>query len=108
MKKLLVILGILLLTGCNELEEYEKLMQENDYIILDVRTESEYNESHIKGAINIPYDQITPETQIEKNKLIFVYCKSGKRSKIANDTLVNMGYTTYDLGAMSELKLEIE
>lgn len=111
MKKILLSFLILItLTACNkeELTEYEKLMKENEYIILDVRTPEEYNESHVKESINIQYDTITEDVDLPKDKMIFIYCKSGRRSAIANDTLKSLGYKTYDMGAMSNLSLEIE
>lgn len=111
MKKVLLSLLILIsVSACakEKLTEYQKLMKENEYIILDVRTEEEYNESHIKGAINIPYDAITENIDISKDKMIFIYCKSGRRSAIANETLKNLGYNTYDMGAYETLVLEKE
>lgn len=86
----------------------EKLMQENDFVILDVRTLSEYQESHVKGALNIPYDTIDENLDISKDKLIFVYCKSGVRSNKAYTTLTALGYNAYDLGAFNSLDLEKE
>lgn len=76
-------------------------MAENEYIIVDVRTKEEYEESHISGAINIPYDEITDNNTLDKDKIIFVYCRSGARSEIAFNTLTNLGYTVYGLGAFS-------
>lgn len=69
---------------------------ETDYIILDVRTEEEFNESHIEGAILIPDYEIGEKAEdvlTDKNQLILVYCRSGRRSKIAANELAEMGYT---------------
>lgn len=112
MKKILLLLGLcLIFSGCNNTsnnEDIEKIMAENEYIIVDVRTKEEYEESHISGAINIPYDEITNNNILDKDKVIFVYCRSGARSEIAFSTLTNLGYTVYDLGAFSEINLPKE
>ena len=69
---------------------------EKAYIIIDARTESEFAEGHIEGAILIPEYEIAERAQKElpdKDALILVYCRSGRRSKIASDELVKLGYT---------------
>ena len=66
------------------------------YIILDTRTQEEYDEGHIPGAILIPYDEITEKAEgilTDKDQLILVYCRSGRRSKIAAQSMVELGYT---------------
>ncbi len=72
------------------------LEAENDYIILDVRTEQEYFTGHIPGAMCIPNEDID-ETVVEllpdQEHVIFVYCRSGNRSKEASEKLANLGYT---------------
>lgn len=110
MKKILIIfLLVFILTGCNSSKlDINKLMQENEYVILDVRTEDEYNEAHLVDSVNIPYDLINEEVELDKEKIVFVYCKSGKRSKIAYDTLKKLGYTVYDLGAFDTINLPKE
>lgn len=108
MKKIIVLIFCMLcISACGKLD-YKEIMKENDYVIIDVRTKEEYNESHIKDAINIPYDEIDENIEIEKDKVIFVYCKSGNRSGIAYNTLKNLGYTIYDLGAFANIDLEKE
>lgn len=78
-------------------EEAKKLMDtETDYIIVDARTESEFSEGHIEGAILIPEYEIAQRAEKElpdKDALILVYCRSGRRSKIASEELVKLGYT---------------
>jgi len=112
MKKVLIILMLfisLTLSGCtSEKFDLETVMKENEYVIVDVRTKEEYDESHLQEAINIPYDEINENTKLEKEKVILVYCKSGNRSSIAYDTLTELGYTVYDLGAFSEIDLPKE
>lgn len=69
---------------------------ESGYIIIDARTQSEYDEGHIPGAILIPEYEIADCAEQEltdKNQLILVYCRSGRRSKIAAEELVKLGYT---------------
>ncbi len=78
-------------------EEAKSLMDsEKDYIIIDARTESEFAEGHIEGAILIPEYEIAQRAEKElpdKDALILVYCRSGRRSKIASEELVKLGYT---------------
>ena len=77
--------------------EVKALMdRESGYVILDVREQYEYDEGHIPGAILIPYGEIEDCAEKElpdKDQLILVYCRSGRRSKIAAEELVKLGYT---------------
>lgn len=69
---------------------------EKDYIIIDARTEEEFAEGHIENAILIPEYEIANRAKKElpdKEQLILVYCRSGRRSKIASEELVKLGYT---------------
>lgn len=79
------------------MEEGLALMQEDSgYILLDVRRTDEFEEGHIPGAINIPNESIGSEEIAElpdKNQTIYVYCRSGNRSKQASQKLVDLGYT---------------
>lgn len=78
-------------------EQAKKLMDtETDYIILDTRTEEEFEEAHIENAILIPHYEITDRAEKElsdKEQLILVYCRSGNRSKQASQALAELGYT---------------
>ena len=75
----------------------KEIMDSQDgYIILDVRTQEEFDEAHIEGAILIPDYEITDKAESvlkDKNQLILVYCRSGRRSKLAASDLVSLGYT---------------
>lgn len=105
MKKIIIIiLSVFLIAGCSSKEnsELQKIIDENNYIIVDVRTKEEFDEGHLKDALNIPYEEIG-ENIFEQGKIILVYCKSGKRSKIAYDTLKQNGYNAYDLGAYDKI-----
>ena len=69
---------------------------ESGYIIIDARTQEEYDQGRIPGAILIPEYEIADRAEKElpdKNQLILVYCRSGRRSKIAAEELVKLGYT---------------
>ena len=69
---------------------------ETDYIIIDARTDKEFAEGHIENAILIPEYEIADRAEKElpdKQQLILVYCRSGRRSKIASEELVKLGYT---------------
>ncbi len=107
-KALLIFLSALLLAGCaapaeeisyrqiNMTDAISMMEEETGYILLDVRTQSEFAEKHIPGAINVPNETIGTEAIPElpdKNQLIFVYCRSGNRSKQASEKLVALGYT---------------
>ena len=78
-------------------EEAKTIMDtESDYIIIDARTDEEFAAGHIEGAILIPEYEIADRAEKElpdKEQLILVYCRSGRRSKIASEELVKLGYT---------------
>ena len=117
---LLSVLLLALLCGCapqneGEIEEMtytqitinkaiEMMESESNYIILDVRTFEEYNERHIPGAICVPNESIGTEPIDElpqKDQLILVYCRSGRRSKEAAEKLAAMGYSNiYEFGGI--------
>ena len=117
MKKLIVVLLMsLLLTGCGSKEAFtyqkidsatarEIINESEKYQVIDVRTEEEYEESHLDKAINIPVDEIS-KIEMDKDTILFVYCKSGVRSKVAAQTLIDLGYIVYDLGAYKSIDLE--
>lgn len=78
-------------------EEAKNIMDtQKNYVIIDARTEAEFAEGHIEGAILIPEYEIAQKAEQEipdKDTLILVYCRSGRRSKIAAEALINLGYT---------------
>ena len=84
---------------------------ESGYIIIDARTQSEYDEGHIPGAILIPEYEIADRAEKElpdKDQLILVYCRSGRRSKIAAEELVKLGYTNVkEFGGIIDWEYEI-
>ena len=94
-------------------EEAKKIMDTQEgYIILDVREQDEYDAGHIPGAILIPYTQIkdsAEEALTDKDQMILVYCRSGRRSKIAAEALVELGYTNIrEFGGILDWPYEVE
>ena len=128
MKKLIIlVLAALLLTACGQTKEKDReeiymnitaqeakvLMDtEKDYIILDVRTQEEYDQGHIPGAMLIPNTEIetkAEEVLMDKDQLLLVYCRSGRRSKLASEILVELGYTNIkEFGGIIDWPYEIE
>ena len=84
---------------------------EGGYIIIDARTQEEYDQGHIPGAILIPEYEIADRAEKElpdKDQLILVYCRSGRRSKIAAEELVKLGYTNVkEFGGIIDWEYEI-
>ena len=128
MKKLIVVLlTVMLLAACGQdkdnnqeavyvnitAEEAKKIMDaEEGYIILDVRTQEEYDQGHIPGAILIPDTEVevtAEEVLTDKDQLLLVYCRSGRRSKLASEILVELGYTNIkEFGGIIDWPYEIE
>ena len=128
MKKLiLILLVVLLLAACGQdkendqeavyvnitAEEAKQIMDsEEGYIILDVRTQEEYDQGHIPGAIVISHDEIKERAEgmlPDKDQLLLVYCRSGRRSKLAAETLVELGYTNIkEFGGIIGWPYEVE
>ncbi len=112
-KLVLILLVILLLAGCSSPASYQKISAAqaqqimdgpDEYILLDVRTESEFMAGHIAGAILIPDNELAQRAPAElpdKNALILVYCRSGNRSQKAAQQLLELGYRqVYDFGGI--------
>jgi rhodanese-related sulfurtransferase len=92
-------------------EAKAKMEASKDIIILDVRTEEEYSEGHIEGAILLPDYEISEKaTEILKDMdaTILVYCRSGRRSAISAQELSDLGYTSiYDFGGILDWPYDI-
>lgn len=112
---------VLLLTACAQAASYEQITQEeakqimdttNGYILLDTRTQEEYDQSHIPGALLIPHTEIAQRAADElpdKDQLILVYCRSGNRSKQASEVLAELGYTNVkEFGGINTWPYEVE
>ena len=140
MKKLLfLLLAVMLLTACAHTKENDReavymnitaeeakaiMDNEEGYVILGVRTQEEYDQGHIPGAIVISHEEIMEKTEeVLTNKdqlilvycrsgrrqLILVYCRSGRRSKIAAEALVELGYTNVkEFGGIIDWPYEVE
>lgn len=94
-------------------QEAKRLMDtEEDYVILDVRTQAEYDEKHIPNAVLIPDYEIEEKAESvipDKDTLILVYCRSGRRSKAASQKLAEMGYTNVkEFGGINDWEYETE
>lgn len=94
-------------------EKAKKIMDEaSEYTLIDARTQAEFDEGHLPGAILIPEYEISERAEKEipqKERLILVYCRSGRRSKIAADELVRLGYSNVkEFGGIIDWKYEIE
>lgn len=92
-------------------EAAARMAQESGYILLDVRTQEEYDDGHIPGALLLPNETIgfqQSDLLPDKEQLIFVYCRSGNRSKQAAAKLAQMGYTNIvEIGGIGSWKGEI-
>ena len=126
-KRIFLLLAVLFLTACGQdnengqgavyvnitaVEAKQIMDSEKGYIILDVRTQEEYDQGHIPGAIVISHEEITEKAEevlTDKDKLILVYCRSGRRSKLAAEALVELGYTNIkEFGGIIDWPYEVE
>ena len=107
----MLIIAVFLLPACNQTaenngeavymsitaEQAKEIMDTQEgYIILDVRTQEEFAQEHIPGAVLLPLDDVKQKANVvlpDKERLILVYCRSGRRSKTASQILVDLGYT---------------
>ena len=124
MKRIILILlaALLCLTCCSaeekmtyrqiSQEEAKQMMARDDgHIIVDVRRQDEYDTGHIPGAILVPNESIgeeQPEQLPDKDQIILIYCRSGRRSKEAAQKLANMGFINiYEFGGIIDWTGEI-
>ena len=122
---LLQIFVLLPLTGCSQ-KKYDSsvnyitisaekakkmIVEDNSVIILDVRSEEEFNEGYIEGAILIPNNELSKkasEILTDKSATILIYCRSGNRSASAARELADAGYTNvYDFGGIIDWEYDI-
>ncbi len=94
-------------------EQAKEIMDsEQPYYLIDARTDAEFAEGHIAGAVVIPEYEIAQRAENEiadKDALILVYCRSGRRSKIAAEELIKLGYTNVkEFGGIIDWPYEIE
>ena len=126
-KVILLFLAVMMLTACGQdkennqgavyvnitAEEAKQIMDsEEGYIILDVRTQEEFYQGHIPGATQISHEEIAEKAEevlTDKEQLILVYCRSGRRSKIAAEALAELGYTNIkEFGGIIDWPYEVE
>lgn len=92
-------------------ELQSKLNAKENFVLLDVRTQEEYNAGYIAGAILLPYDEINAKATIvlpDKEKEIVLYCRSGRRSAIAKKSLLDLGYQkVVDFGGVKRWEGEL-
>lgn len=112
--------AVFLLSGCGSAgyeqisqDEAMKMMQEESgYLIVDVRRPDEFAESHIAGAVNVPNETIEdemPEALPDREQILLIYCRTGRRSKEASQKLADMGYTNvYEFGGINTWEGETE
>lgn len=112
----LIVMSIAFLFGCTTQDktqevkkispqEAKNMMDENDsIIILDVRTQEEFDEGHLEGAVLVPDNEINQKAEeilLDKDVTIIVYCRSGRRSALASESLTKLGYSNiYDMGGI--------
>ena len=109
LKKILIALGFSSAVAANAGEftslsvtEFATAIKNDSVVVVDVRTPAEYKSGYIKGAQNIDMksaDFQTEAAKLDKKKKIAVYCRSGKRSKIAANTMADMGYMVIELNS---------
>ena len=91
-------------------EEAKQRIDAGGAVILDVRTQEEYDAGHIDGSLRLEYndfDEKLEEVLPDKNMQILIYCRSGNRSRIATEYLVSKGYTdVYDFGGINDWPYE--
>ena len=101
--------------NANQTMKYEelqnKLNAQENFVLLDVRTQEEFEAGHIAGAVLLPYDEIALKAATvlpDKEKEIVLYCRSGRRSAIAKKALVELGYKDVeDFGGINRWKGEL-
>ena len=109
LKRILIALGFSSAVAANAGEftslsvtEFATAIKNDSVVVVDVRTPAEYKSGYIKGAQNIDMisaDFQTEAAKLDKKKKIAVYCRSGKRSKIAANALADMGYMVIELNS---------
>jgi len=90
----------------------QKLFNDSGAVIVDVRSKAEYDERHVKGAVLMPHDIVqtmAPRALSDKNSTIIVYCRTGRRTKLAANSLFSLGYkNVYDMGGIGNWPGEFE
>ena len=109
-----MILSVGLFSACSKVSDEELAKAHkavaNGAIIVDVRTPQEFKVKHVKGAINLPVEEIMkgPLRKLPKNKEIVVYCRTGSRSSASAKILKEKGWNVYDVATQSDWEREIK
>ncbi|MDA1342249.1 MAG: rhodanese-like domain-containing protein [Proteobacteria bacterium] len=102
MKKILLLLPLLLVG----------LIQADDYLLIDVRTDGEWDAGHLQSATHIPMQNLLDDiasTATNKDQQIYLYCGSGKRAGRAKTMLENLGYTNaQNIGGLDEASAQLK
>ena len=110
MKKFCLLLIMVMICGCTnsyktiDKEKALKLIEDNDAVVIDVRSTLEYQQGHINGSESYPVTTVLNdiEDDYDKDTYLIVYCQSGSRSKTAAQGLIELGYeNVYDLGSIN-------
>lgn len=123
----LLLVLVIMLAGCGKsdadtpnntyekitmLEGLARMESDENYILLDVRRADEFEAGHIPGAVNLPNEEIGTEeipSLPDKAQTIYIYCRSGNRSKQAADKLLALGYTNLiEFGGIIDYTGELE
>ena len=92
-------------------EEAYEMMASQEVVVVDVRTQEEYDGGHIENAVLVPNESIVsemPEAPPDKEATLLVYCRSGRRSKDAAQKLLKLGYqSVYDFGGVIDWPYEL-
>ena len=92
-------------------EEAYEMMASQEVVVVDVRTQEEYDGGHIENAVLVPNESIVsemPEAPPDKEATLLVYCRSGRRSKDAAEKLLELGYqSVYDFGGVIDWPYEL-
>ncbi|MGY8772567.1 MAG: rhodanese-like domain-containing protein [Gammaproteobacteria bacterium] len=102
MKKILLLLPLLLIG----------LIQANDYLLVDVRTDGEWDAGHLQSATHIPMQNLLDgiaSTATNKEQEIYLYCGTGKRAGKAKSMLENLGYTNVqNIGGLNDASAQLK
>ena len=112
MRKFMMLLGCaaaIFISGCSS-DAVSKSVEKNA-VLLDVRTPEEFQQKHISGAVNLPLAEIDDRASAviaDKSTPVYVYCRSGRRSKSAMSKLLQQGYgKVTDLGSMENAEKQL-
>jgi len=112
LKIAIVVMSLGLLTGCSKVSDEEIIAARKAAVkgalIIDVRSQKEYNLGHIKNAVNIPISYVDKMfNSIPRDKELIVYCHSGSRSAVAARLLREQGWTVYDVATQGDWERKI-